>query len=129
MYNYLQQNNSYAVRFVIFDAVNAINKKITGIMFILVFVVKMGISLAPLFTFLDSGTVRAAIMQLEQESKGEKENPDKDAFKEKKSFDEHLLAFFHYDPFLLETNYLHNLEHALLVQLFHPVVPTPPPNV
>lgn len=98
-------------------------------MFICVFVVKMSISLAPLFTFLDSGTARAVIMQLEQETKGEKENPDKDAFKEKKSFDEHLLAIFHYDPFLLETNYLHNQEHALLVQLFHPVVPTPPPNV
>ncbi|MBC7400852.1 MAG: hypothetical protein H7289_13000 [Mucilaginibacter sp.] len=108
---------------------NAISKKIIGIMFMCVFVVKMGISLAPLFTFLDSGTVRAAIMQLEQESKGEKENPDKDVFKEKKNFDEHLLTFFYYDPFLLETNYLHNQEHALLVQLFHPVVPTPPPNV
>ena len=98
-------------------------------MFMCVFVVKMGISLAPLFTFLDSNTARAVIMQLEQETKGEKENPDKDAFKEKKSFDEHLLTFFHYDPFLIETNYLHNQEHALLVQLFHPVVPTPPPNV
>ncbi len=87
-------------------------------MFMLVFVVKMGISLVPLFSFLDSNTARAVIMQLEQETKGEK-----------KSFDEHLLAFFHYDPFLLETNYLHNREHALLVQLFHPVVPTPPPNV
>jgi hypothetical protein len=109
--------------------VNAINKKIIGAMFMFVFVVKMSISLAPLFTFLDSNTARAVIMQLEQETKGEKENPDKDAFKEKKSFDEHLLALFHYDPFLLETNYLHNQEHALLVQLFHPVVPTPPPNV
>ncbi|MES2377995.1 MAG: hypothetical protein V4553_15515 [Bacteroidota bacterium] len=105
------------------------NKKIIGMMFMLVFVVKMGISLVPLFSFLDSNTARAVIMQLEQETKGEKESPDKDAFKEKKSFDEHLLAFFHYDPFLLETNYLHNREHALLVQLFHPVVPTPPPNV
>lgn len=94
-----------------------------------VFIVKMSISLVPLFSFLDSGTARAVIMQLEQETKGEKENPDKDAFKEKKSFDEHLFTFFHYDPFLIETNYLHTLEHTLLVQLYHPVVPTPPPNV
>jgi hypothetical protein len=105
------------------------NKKIIGIVLISVFVIKMGISLMPLFSFLDTGTARAVIMQLEQESKGEKENPDKDALKEKKNFDEHLLTFFHYDPFLLETNYLHNREHSLLVQLFHPVVPTPPPNV
>jgi hypothetical protein len=105
------------------------SKKIITIMFMAVFVVKMSISLVPLFSFLDRGTARAVIMQLEQETKGEKENPDKDAFKEKKSFDEHLLTFFHYDPYLVETNYLHNLEHSLLVQLYHPVVPTPPPNV
>jgi hypothetical protein len=108
---------------------NAKNKKLIGIIFMAVFVVKMSISLVPLFSFLDSSTARAVIMQLEQETKGEKENPDKDAFKEKKSFDEHLLAVFHYDPYLLETNYLHNREHSLLVRLYDPVVPTPPPNV
>ncbi|MDB5005011.1 MAG: hypothetical protein JWQ34_3236 [Mucilaginibacter sp.] len=98
-------------------------------LFMFVFVVKMSISLMPLFSFLDSDTARAVIMQLEHESKDEKEKPDKDAFKEKKNFDEHLFTFFHYDPYLVETNYLHNLEHSLLIQLYHPVVPTPPPNV
>ncbi|MES2427279.1 MAG: hypothetical protein V4560_09920 [Bacteroidota bacterium] len=100
-----------------------------GIILMCVFVVKMTISLVPLFSFLDSNTARAVIMQLEQESKGEKENHDKDGFKEKKSFDEHLLTLFHFDPFLIETNYLHNQEHSLLVQLYHPTIPTPPPNV
>lgn len=94
-----------------------------------VFALKMTVSVAPLLsTVFDSGTTKAAIMQLEQENKGEKENTDKESFKEKKTFDEHLLAVFHFDPFLMETNFLHNREHALLVQLFHPVVPTPPPN-
>jgi len=109
--------------------VNAKNKKIITMLFMFVFIVKMSISLVPLFSFLDSNTARAVIMQLEQESKTGKETPDKDVFKEKKSFDEHLLSFFHYDAFLFETNYLHNREHSLLVQLYHPVVPTPPPNV
>lgn len=94
----------------------------------IVFAVKMSISLAPLITFLDSGTAKAVIMQLELENKGEKDHVDKDAFKEKTTFDDHFLTVFHFDPFLIETNYLHNQEHALLVQLFHPVVPTPPPN-
>ncbi|MFD2873649.1 hypothetical protein ACFS5N_14280 [Mucilaginibacter ximonensis] len=107
---------------------NAKSRKLMSLILMVVFAVKMSISLAPLFTFLDSGTAKAVIMQLEQESKGEKENAEKDALKEKKTFDEHLLAIFHFDPFLIETNYLHNQEHALLVQLYHPVVPTPPPN-
>jgi len=107
---------------------SAKNRKLMSLLFMIVFAVKMSISLAPLITFLDSGTAKAVIMQLELENKGEKENADKDAFKEKKTFDEHLFTVFHFDPFLIETNYLHNQEHALLVQLFHPVVPTPPPN-
>jgi hypothetical protein len=89
----------------------------------------MSISLVPLFSFLDSTTARAVIMQVEQESKTGKEDPEKNDLKEKKMFDEHFLAFFNCDHFLMETNYLHNLEHSLLIQLYHPVVPTPPPNV
>ena len=95
----------------------------------IVFTAKMTISLVPLFSFLDRTTASAVIMQLEQETKADKENPDKDGFKEKKCFDEQISAFFHYDPFLVQTNCLHTQEHALLVQLYHPVVPTPPPNV
>lgn len=89
----------------------------------------MGISLAPVFTLLDSKTVNAVIMQLEDETKTEKENPDKGVFKEKKIVDENLFTFFEYRPMLVETNILHNLEHALYKQSYHPVVPTPPPNV
>ncbi len=94
----------------------------------LVFAAKMVISLVPLVSVLDKNTARAVIMQLEQESKGDKETPDKDSLKEKKSFDELLVAIFDYDLFQLEINCLHNQEHALIVQPYHPVVPTPPPN-
>ncbi|MFD2865426.1 hypothetical protein [Mucilaginibacter antarcticus] len=104
-------------------------RKLTAVIFMLIFAAKMSISLVPLISILDKNTARAVIMQLEQENKGEKEDPDKDAFKEKKSFDELLTSIFHFDPFQLETTYLHNQEHALLVHLYHPVVPTPPPNV
>jgi hypothetical protein len=89
----------------------------------------MSISLVPLFSFLDSDTAHSVIMQLEHENKTGKDDPEKDIFKEKKSFDEHLISFFEYNPILTETNILHNLEHSLLVRPYHPVVPTPPPNV
>lgn len=105
------------------------NRKLIGVIFLVVFAAKMTISLMPLISVLDKNTARAVIMQLEQETKGEKENPDKDALKEKKSFDELLTSIFHYDLFQIETNCLHTQEHALTVQPYHPVVPTPPPNV
>ncbi len=104
-------------------------RKYAAPLFMLVFLSKMIISVVPIFSFLDSKVAISVIMQLEQETKGEKENPDKDSFKEKKSIDEHLLTNFHYNPLVLETNCLHNQEDALLVQLYHRVVPTPPPNV
>ncbi|WP_299517776.1 hypothetical protein [Mucilaginibacter sp.] len=104
-------------------------RKYISLLFMFVFFAKMAVSVIPVFSFLDARIASKVILQLEQETKSEKNDPEKDAFKEKKVFDEHLFAFFHYDPFLVETNYLHNLEHTLLVQLYHPVVPTPPPNV
>ncbi|MCJ8211712.1 hypothetical protein MUY27_18480 [Mucilaginibacter sp. RS28] len=98
-------------------------------LFMGIFVVKMLISVAPAFLCLNSKTVHAAIMQLEQETKNEKEDPDKDAFKEKKSFDEDLYCFdFEHVHFTQEINRLHNLEKSLYQQVYHPVVPTPPPN-
>lgn len=67
-------------------------------------------------------------MQLENETKNEKEDPEKDAFKEKQIFDETYLNFTVYRPFITETNILHNQENSLYTQVYHPVVPTPPPN-
>lgn len=91
----------------------------------------MTISLSPIFLMLNNKTVNAVIMQLELEGKDEKDAAEKDLLKEKKFFDEDKLLITHcytLTPILVETNHLHNLEHALFVQTYHPVVPTPPPN-
>jgi hypothetical protein len=98
-------------------------------MFMGVFILKMAISLAPVFLYLDNKTVSAVILQLEQESKTEKDTPDKDTFKEKKGFDAYDLHSIAFITFIVETNVLHNQEHCLYKQAYHPVVPTPPPNV
>jgi hypothetical protein len=98
-------------------------------LFMTVFAIKMGISLAPLFLYLDNKTVSAVILQLEQESKTEKESPEKELMKEKKTFDEYDLHTISFITFIIETKVLHNQENALYKQVYHPVVPTPPPNV
>ena len=100
-----------------------------SLLFIVVFSTKMIISVIPIFSMLDAKVVASVIMQLEQETKGEKDSTDKESFKEKKSFDEHIYSFFDYKPLLIETNRLHNKEKALAIRLYHKVVPTPPPNV
>ncbi len=68
-------------------------------------------------------------MQLELEGKNEKDTTEKELMKDKKFFDEDLvLHCYKLTPILIENNILHNGEHALFVQTYHPVVPTPPPN-
>jgi hypothetical protein len=99
------------------------------LLFTIVFSAKMIISVIPIFSMLDAKVAASVIMQLEHETKSDKDNTDKDAFKEKKNFDEHIYTFFDYKPMLVETNRLHNKEMALAVRLYHKVVPTPPPNV
>ena len=105
-------------------------KKNIRMIFLTIFFIKMVISVMPLFSFMDSKIAAAVIMQLEHENKTDKDDLEKDAAKEKKSFDEHTIAAFEFRPLqLLESNALHNLEKTLLVQPYHPIVPTPPPNV
>ncbi|MBD1392386.1 hypothetical protein [Mucilaginibacter glaciei] len=81
-----------------------------------------------MFLSTDNKTVKAVIMQLEHESKTEKEDPDKGSFKEKKSFDENINHLIAYTSFVAEESVLHNLENSLFTQVYHPIVPTPPPN-
>ncbi len=84
----------------------------------------------PLFSFLDSKLAVAVILQLEHENKTDKDDLEKDFTKEKKSFDELNAASFDFKPILLlESSTLQNLEKTLLVHPYHPIVPTPPPNV
>lgn len=109
---------------------NPRNKRtFASLLFIVVFATKMAISIVPIFSLLDAKVAASVILQLEQETKAEKDNTDKDAFKEKKEFDEHIYSCFDYRPILVETNFLHNQEKALPVKFYHRVVPTPPPNV
>ncbi|MGY3215212.1 hypothetical protein [Mucilaginibacter sp. HD30] len=109
---------------------NSRNKRtFASLLFMVVFATKMTISVIPIFSLLDAKIAASVIMQLEQETKGEKDSTDKDLLKEKKGFDEHIYSFFDYKPLLVETNRLHNKEKALAVRLYHKVVPTPPPNV
>jgi len=103
-------------------------KILVSVLFLFIFLVKMSISLAPLFANIDSKTAAAVIMQLEQESKGDKDDLTKDNLKEKKVFDDHLLISFEHQHFIIEQNVLFNLEKSLYIQSYHPVVPTPPPN-
>ena len=108
-------------------------------MFMGIFMTKMFISVAPVFMSLNNKTVNAVITQLELDGKAdkdnaekgnsEKDNTEKDLLKDKKFFDEYMLHTSVAAVILTQTNVLHNKEHSLYVQLHHPVVPTPPPNV
>jgi hypothetical protein len=116
--------------FIYLQRMNNRNKRtFASLLFIAVFSIKMMISIVPIFSLLDAKVVASVIMQLEQETKGEKDTTEKDSLKEKKSFDEHTYTLFDYEPTLIETNRLHSKEKTLAVQLYHRVVPTPPPNV
>lgn len=100
------------------------------ILFMFIFMTKMFISVAPVFMSLNNKTVNAAITQLEQETKGEKDSPEKDTSKDKKFCDEDFMVFtFEHLTIVEENNILHNQEKSLYTQVYHPVVPTPPPNV
>ncbi|MES2265544.1 MAG: hypothetical protein V4520_02210 [Bacteroidota bacterium] len=107
---------------------NRIFKNSIAALFMGIFFIKMVISIAPVFLCLDNKAVRAVIMQLEHESKNEKDDTDKDAFKDKKFFDENVNHLTVYRPLVVEINILHNQERSLYKQVFHPLVPTPPPN-
>ncbi len=104
-----------------------------------VFTLKMAVSVAPLFLSLNNKTITAVITQLELDGKTdkdstekgntEKDNAEKDLLKDKKFFDEYMLHTSVAAIILTQTNVLHNKEHSLYMQLHHPIVPTPPPNV
>ncbi|PJJ80363.1 hypothetical protein CLV57_3513 [Mucilaginibacter auburnensis] len=82
----------------------------------------------PVFYLLDAKVAASVILQLEQETKAEKDTTDKDALKEKKDFDEHTYTCFDYTPVLVQTKHLHHFILSLPVQPYHNAVPTPPPN-
>jgi hypothetical protein len=95
-----------------------------------IFMAKMIISVAPAFLVLNNKTVNAVIMQLEQENKNEKDDPDKEGAKEKKFFDEDCQYVYHAVHVHLEVEkpaLLHACQQ-LYHETHHLSVPTPPPN-
>jgi len=106
------------------------NKLFVCMLFMMIFVSKMIISVAPAFLSLNNKTVNAVIMQLELENKNEKDDPDKDSGKEKKFFDEDFQFVYYAEqvPVTIKTNKLLSPKHALYQPNHHPSVPTPPPD-
>lgn len=106
------------------------NKLFVSVLFMMIFLAKMIISIAPAFLSFNNKTVNAVIMQLEQESKNEKEDPEKDASKDKKFFDEDCQYVHHavLVPLAIQTPNLLSHPHALYQPGHHLSVPTPPPD-
>jgi hypothetical protein len=96
----------------------------------MIFISKMIISVAPAFLSLNSKTVNAVIMQLEQETKNEKEDPDKEGSKDKKFFDEDCFYCYHalVVSMVIEAVSQRGFEHSLYQPNHHPSVSTPPPD-
>ena len=104
-------------------------KLFTALLFITIFFSKMVISVAPVIFRLDDKVVSAVILQLENETKSEKDTTDKEASKEKKTFDEYYSHLVRTNTHVVELNTLHNKENLIYDNVYFPSVPTPPPNI
>ncbi|RYD92716.1 MAG: hypothetical protein EOP54_20365 [Sphingobacteriales bacterium] len=103
-------------------------KIFVAMLFITIFFAKMVISVAPVIFRLDNKVVRAVILQLENESKSEKDTTDKETIKEKKTFDEYYTHLVRFNVHVQEVNILHNQEDLIYDSVYYPSVLTPPPN-
>lgn len=99
-----------------------------GIFLISVFILKMLVAAVPVLLDINKTKINAAVLQLELDTKTDKEDPGKDLLKEKKFFDEYLTFLFEFKAFVAESDLLRNSENTLYTQLYHPTVPTPPPT-
>lgn len=97
--------------------------------FLSIFMVKMGISAAPVFFHhLDKEVVNSVIMQIEQEHEEEGESGKVLKFVEFKSINHH--NSFVSIPLVYEIGIDNNFvdHNKRYVDPYHPAVPTPPPN-
>lgn len=97
-----------------------------------VFVIKMMISATPIFVdVLDQGTILQVVLQLEIENTAKGNNPSEDLHEAGSKFFSSTLGS-DFEPFIpLVDNSArerHYLKNEKLFQVFHPSVPTPPPN-
>ncbi|RCH56774.1 hypothetical protein DJ568_02655 [Mucilaginibacter hurinus] len=104
-------------------------KIFVALLFITIFFAKMVISIAPVGFRLDNKVVRAVILQLENETKSDKDTTEKDIVKEKKTFDEYYSQLVRMNTHVVEMNILHNQENLIYHNIYYPSVLTPPPNV
>ncbi|RYZ93875.1 MAG: hypothetical protein EOP47_28925 [Sphingobacteriaceae bacterium] len=104
-------------------------KLFTALLFITIFFSKMVISVAPVIFRLDDKVVSAVILQLENETKGEKDTTEKESSKAKKTFDEYYSHLVRTNVHVVDINILHNKENLIYAKVYFPSVPTPPPNV
>jgi hypothetical protein len=95
--------------------------------FLTIFLVKMVLSVAPVFVELDNKVVNDVIMQLEIEHDTSTETT-KDIAKEKYS-EEPVYHHYSYNPAQKLVAVWHQQNKYLYFQVHHPLVPTPPPNV
>ncbi|MBE7174840.1 MAG: hypothetical protein INR69_00460 [Mucilaginibacter polytrichastri] len=99
-----------------------------SILFLFIFAVKMGLSVAPLFISLDKKSVNAVIMQLEHDENEAKKGDAKESGKEKKGCDEHFayLPVFSTIAQPVSVQEIHDAAGDL--PAYHPNILTPPPN-
>lgn len=99
-------------------------------MFLFVFFLKMGISVAPLLLSIDKETVSAAIMQLELENNKDTSENAKDLQKVfKKGSEINLIYEFAVNSFSEESRLKYHFSSKKYTTSFYPTVPTPPPNI
>ncbi|QEK50300.1 hypothetical protein FYC62_00440 [Pedobacter aquae] len=109
----------------------AIHINLISALFLFIFAVKMGISVAPLVYSIDKETVNAAILQLELESNTKEHNADhsKDISKLLKYGSElnHIYEFC-LNPMPTNSNLKYFVKPRNYINSFFPSVLTPPPN-
>lgn len=106
-----------------------IKRLVFSILFLFVFFVKMGISIAPLLLSIDKETVSAVIMQLELENSKDTSENAKDLQKVfKKGSELNLIYEFAINPLSEESLLKYHFNSKEYTTSFYPSVPTPPPN-
>lgn len=96
-----------------------------------IFLIKMVISATPIFVdVLDQGTILQVVLQLEIENTAKGNYPSEDLHEGgSKFFSNNNDEFFSFGPLVGNLNELkHYLKNERLIDAFHPLVPTPPPN-
>lgn len=99
-----------------------------SLIFLFIFAIKMGLSVAPVFISLDKKSVNAVIMQLEHDNDAKKSDSSKEFEKEKKGCDENFTHALIFEAFHQHTSLSLAEESTAYSLTYHPSVPTPPPN-